>query len=65
MLKKLLKRIRLPRLDNVAAGLASFASRHRNAGRALLFAGGFALVVMLMATGVLLNIGMRRKKILF
>ncbi|MBI2122985.1 MAG: FtsW/RodA/SpoVE family cell cycle protein, partial [Armatimonadetes bacterium] len=27
--------------------------------------GGSALVVMLMATGVLLNIGMRRKKILF
>ena len=47
MLRKLLKKVRTPDLEQVAARLGAFASRHRAAGRALLFAGGFALVVML------------------
>jgi hypothetical protein len=47
MLRKLLKKVRPPDLEKVAARVGAFASRHRPAGRALLFAGGFALVVML------------------
>lgn len=47
MLHKLLKKFRGPDLEKFAARAGAFASRHRAAGRALLFAGGFALVVLL------------------
>lgn len=47
MLRKLLKGFRPPDLEKFAARAGAFASRHRAAGRALLFAGGFALVVLL------------------
>ena len=47
MLRKLLKKFRPPDLEKAAARIGAFASRHRAAVRALLFAGGFAFVVLL------------------
>ena len=47
MLKKLIARLKKTDLDKVGARVGAFASRHKAVGRALLFAGGFALVVLL------------------
>ncbi len=47
MLRKLFAKWRRPDLDKIGAKVGAFASRHRSVARALLFAGGFAFVVLL------------------
>ena len=47
MLRKLLGKWRKPDLDKVGAKVGAFASRHRTVWRALVFAAGFAFVVLL------------------
>lgn len=47
MLRKLFNKWRRPDWDKVGARIGGFASRHRTLGRALAFAGAFALVVLL------------------
>ncbi|HYF01657.1 MAG TPA: hypothetical protein VEJ18_22240 [Planctomycetota bacterium] len=47
MLKTLQARLRKMDMDKVAARAGAFLSRHRGAGRALLFAAGFAFIVLL------------------
>jgi hypothetical protein len=47
MLRRFWEPVRRIGWEKVAARVGAFASRHKPAGRALLFAGGFALVVLL------------------
>jgi hypothetical protein len=47
MLRKLLSKWRKTNVDKVGARVGAFASRHKTIGRALVFAAGFSLVVLL------------------